>query len=57
MYDVLQAKVGRLAGKTYFVKSKKHLKTACLGGNKSGFPELEKLHAKLLAPGQLLGYP
>ena len=38
MYDMLQAKVDRLAGKTYFVQ-KKHLKTAFFGGKEFGLPD------------------
>ena len=54
MYNMLQAKVDRLAEKKLF--SKKHLKTAFLSGQKLA-SLWEDLEANLVTPGQLLGYP
>ena len=51
-----KAKVELLARKNVFVK-KKHLKMAYFPLPESGFPDFWKaLDAKLLTPGQLLGY-
>ena len=54
MYDMLWAKVNRLAGNRF---RKKHLKQPFLG-ERIGITSLwEDLDDKLLTPGQLLGYP
>ena len=52
MYDMLYAKVDRLAGKTYFIQ-KKHLKTPRIMDNFSS----RVLEAKPMTPGQLLCPP
>ena len=57
MYDMPQAKVDRLAGKTYLVK-KKTPKDCVFLRQKIGITSLwEDLEAKLLTTGQLLGFP
>ena len=55
MYDMLQAKVDRLAGKTYLVQ--KTAKNRHFFVKNIDITSLwEDLEAKLLTPGQLLGY-
>ena len=56
MYDMLKAKVDRLAGKICLVK--KSPKNGLFLRQKIGIISLwEDLEAKLLTPGQLLEYP
>ena len=57
MYAMLYAKVNRLAGKTYLVK-KTTTKNSVFLRTKMGITSLwEDLEAKLLTPGQFLGFP
>ena len=56
MYDMLKAKVDRLAGKTHLVH--KNQKNSAFLRTKMGITSLwEDLEAKLLTRGQLLGFP
>ena len=56
MYDMLKAKVNRLAGKTYLVQKKP--KNGLFQRKKIGITSLwEDLADELLTPGQLLEYP
>ena len=56
MYDILQVKVDRLARKAYLVQKKP--KNSVFLRQNMGITSLwEDLEAKLLTPGQLLGYP
>ena len=56
MYDMLLAKVDRLAGK--LISSKKTPQNSIFMRQNMGITSLwEDLEAKLLTPGQLLGYP
>ena len=56
MYDMLQAKVDRLARKTYLVKKKP--KNGHFQRKKTGLSSLwEDLEAKLLTPGQFWRTP